>query len=64
MKRQVLEKFEFYIRNKIHLLKNTGDSEYEIAVRELDSVLARIEDCIAEDKQKRKNDKLNFEKVL
>ena len=48
--KEILEKFQFYIRNKIHLLKNSGDTKYKIAIRELDSVLAKIEDCIAEEK--------------
>ena len=56
MKKEILEQLEFYIKNKIHLLKNSHETKYKIAIKELDSVLARIEHCIAEDKCKRKKD--------
>jgi len=46
-----LEQFQFYLKNKIHLLKNIHDPKYEIAIQELNSVLARVQESIAEDKK-------------
>jgi len=54
MRREQFESIKWRLMNKLILFKEYNDKKYYFVIRELDTIIALIDDVIAEDVMKKK----------